>query len=401
MLPEVADAVIILVLFRQIAPLFLAEAVFGENDFLTGVGLHHIHRKVVKAIGIDKETVVVLLQIGVGAGFITTGIFRTVPGKSGTIVVNGNVIVFDEVIVQILLVTLRELIHQVVVILEDLRIMTLEHRIQPPAGIECLLMLGGQSILGVGGNGISRLYVNNSANFTLAAQVLKGFDCLIVGKDHIVAGHNRLAHIRMERRVGTESISGHAVDAGLVDGAPVIALVAQSRKHSLGVMLKPANELRVQDAAHFNDPVGQITMEQIEEGHNTGFLELIHHITIVVKACLANLPRALGEDPGPGDGEPKCLQAQLFHHLDVLGIAVIEISGLIGVCTLIFFGVEIIVMLAYILALAALMAAGLDLASGASRAKEKVLGKSKFHKNILLFSAFIVTQPPRKASKKP
>ena len=131
-------------------------------------------------------------------------------------------------------------------------------------------------------------------------------------------------------------------------------------------------------------------MEQVEEGLDAGFVELIHHIAVVVKPCLADLRRSVGEDAGPGDREAETVKTQLLHHLDVLGIAVVEIRSLIRVCALVLFGIEVVVMLAYILALAALVAAGFDLAGGAGCAEQEILGECKFHKNILRFIVYKV-----------
>jgi len=124
-------------------------------------------------------------------------------------------------------------------------------------------------------------------------------------------------------------------------------------------------------------------MEQVEQRHDVSLQQGIDQIVVVIKAGLADLGGAVGENTGPGDGESEGLQAQFLHILDVFPVTVVEVRCEGGVAAAILFGVQGVVMVAYAFTLATLFCACFDLVSRRSAAKQKILGELKIHNNFL------------------
>ena len=124
-------------------------------------------------------------------------------------------------------------------------------------------------------------------------------------------------------------------------------------------------------------------MEEIKEGHHARFLNGTYYVAVVVDTGLLHAVGAFRIDARPGNGEAECLEPQFLHACNILAVFMVKISRLIRIGAEIFFGVDRIKMLAYVLALAALMTAGLNLARGARRAEQEIFRKRKIHRVLL------------------
>jgi len=125
MLTQIADAVVVAALLFQIAPFSLRDTVFGNEDGQAGVIVSEVHSHIEQTLGIVGESVVVGRIGFVPEGLITSGVGFAELCVAGIVEVYADEVNGNEVLLQILLIALRQLTHIVGVVRQDLGIIPL------------------------------------------------------------------------------------------------------------------------------------------------------------------------------------------------------------------------------------------------------------------------------------
>ena len=117
---------------------------------------------------------------------------------------------------------------------------------------------------------------------------------------------------------------------GFVEGDPVLAL-GDGLEHDACVVLKVEGELlAVQETAvALVETIGEIPVEEGDEGRDAGFEEVINELDVVVDALLVDgvVATTDGDDTRPGDGEAVGGGAERLEKVNVLLGAVVRVAG--------------------------------------------------------------------------
>jgi len=116
----------------------------------------------------------------------------------------------------------------------------------------------------------------------------------------------------------------------LVESDPVLHL-GKSLEHGPGVVLKVKGKLLAVKKTTISlvQTIGEIPMEQCDEGRNSRVGEVIDELDVMVDTRLVDgvVPAAEGDDSAPRDGESVGGGAELLEEGDVLAGAVVRVAG--------------------------------------------------------------------------
>ena len=129
------------------------------------------------------------------------------------------------------------------------------------------------------------------------------------------------------RGIVAHHIGAVGVVLGLVDGAPQLDPVAKGLKADLGIGFKVVHDGAVLPAAFFRKDIGQIVVEQGDIWLDALFQAVVDHIVVELNALGVHLTPAVGQDTVPCNGEAVGVLLAGSHHVDVLFVVVIEVTG--------------------------------------------------------------------------
>ena len=167
-----------------------------------------------------------------------------------------------------------------------------------------------------------------------------------------------------------------------VDHLPVLDPVAKCLEADPCIALKRIGAGAIFPAVVlFHQGVGQVKVIEGHQGLDALLDEVVNHLLIEGNAFGVHIPIPIGNDAGPGQGEPVRLQAQLFHQVNVFFPVMVEVAGDGGVSLFVRMleGVEI----GDGHTLAAFIPAALNLKSGGRCSPEEMIGKV-VHNSALL-----------------
>ena len=121
--------------------------------------------------------------------------------------------------------------------------------------------------------------------------------------DLVVHRMGCLIDVAHPRRVVAVQVTLGRDDKGLVEGYPVVDPVAQGSGDHRGVIAEPTGDVGVRPATETVEGGGQVPVEKGHKRLDTGGQERVDQAVVIVDAGGVDSAFAVGEHPGPPDGE--------------------------------------------------------------------------------------------------
>ena len=153
-----------------------------------------------------------------------------------------------------------------------------------------------------------------------------------MGQEGMVIGLVELAPAHVQAGSMLPVFIGLADEAGdFVHGHPMPHPVSQAADDGLGIDGEGIGGAAGHPAALVLQGLGQIPVVQGDVGLDAGLEQGVGEPIVEVQTGLVDGAPARGDNPGPGGAEAVGLGPQLLHETDILGIAVVMITGDIAI----------------------------------------------------------------------
>ena len=151
------------------------------------------------------------------------------------------------------------------------------------------------------------------------------------GARHELVVQHLEVRAHLGRRVVRQEGGHHEGAVNLVEGQPVTDLVLVLAHNTTGKAIEQVDGLAVLPTAKLLlDVQRRVVVTQRHQGLDALLAQLGKDGVVEVQALLVRLGlHARGEDAAPGDGHAEQLDAHLAQKRDVLGVAVVEVDGIV------------------------------------------------------------------------
>mmetsp|Transcript_94270 Transcript_94270/g.249144 ORF Transcript_94270/g.249144 Transcript_94270/m.249144 type:complete len:431 (-) Transcript_94270:3-1295(-) len=207
-----------------------------------------------------------------------------------------------------------------------------------PDGVRIPTQLPIQSPLGRGlvllrrGQWLTPVHVQSDSDHTL----LLGLELVPVQDDGLRVSEDDVVRRQIWLSVGlllparghlAVGVAQHGGAPRLVESDPIGHFVAELLEADLRVVLKVIDDLPVEPTAVLVlQALGQVPMVERDQRPDVVRDQLVDESCVELDGLRVDLATALGQEPGPRDGEPVCGETQLFHEFHVLLKAMVVVA---------------------------------------------------------------------------
>ena len=193
-----------------------------------------------------------------------------------------------------------------------------EHQIGDVGRLQIRRMLGTR----IGGG-----QVQDDADLAILALGAIGLHSLGVGQHGVVShggGSAKIHHVRVVEVVEVTPFHRHY---RFVEGEPVLHLAPEQPEAGGGELGEGVDHLAALPAPLFLHAHGHIEVEQVDEGGDTVYQQLVEHGVVEAHRLRVWLPPPFGQQTGPGDGGTKAVVTNLRHQGDIIAKVLVEGGG--------------------------------------------------------------------------
>ncbi len=204
-------------------------------------------------------------------------------------------------------------------------------RVEPPAVDVAVLSAGRLDVLVAVGGRVHRGEVVDDADLGVGSGGADRLRGQAVAQQQVVRGTDGGRQIGPARGHLAFEVADPGRAGRLVEGGPVGDAVAEAFGHDRGVGGEVLGRLALGPAAAVLEGLGQVPVVEGDGGGDARLQEAVHQLVVEREALGVDRAVAAGEHPGPGDGQPVGVGAELAHQADVLAPAVVVVAGDVAV----------------------------------------------------------------------